>query len=159
MKHYLSNCWLWLRGFAWLWTREASKYRSVKYPGKPDSARFFVPKTSKRVRNGEILFPEELISYKPGWSPLAFLPVYLFNVGSHVILSGGAVTTWSRAAWDLRQSGNRWGRLLDKAIQAILGDDHGKQSGAVLWGSTPCEPEVRWAVAIGWTVWLVWVFA
>lgn len=95
--------------------------------------------------------------WQPGWGPVRFTFVYLLNVGTHVILSGGAVTTWSRAAWDLRRSGSRWGKVIDRALQALLGDDHGKEAGAVLWGTTPCRPPVRWAVAVGWTLLLAWL--
>jgi hypothetical protein len=90
--------------------------------------------------------------WKRGWGPWKFLPVYALNVGSHVVLSGGAVTTWSRAFYDWRQSGSAWGKRMDRWVQAVLGDDHGKNSGPVLWGTTPCDWRVRVAAALAWAV-------
>ena len=100
------------------------------------------------------LWDEEKVGgWKPGWGPWKFRPWYAVNVGSHVLLTGGACQTWSRAFWEWRQSGSRAAKFADRVLQKILGDGHGENSGPALWVTTPCTPRVRLGVMVGWA-WL-----
>jgi hypothetical protein len=90
------------------------------------------------------------LDYRKGWNAWTFGLVYAFNIGSHVLLSGGAVQTWSRAFYEWRISGSRAAKLADRLLQRILGDDHGEQSHPAYWGTTPCRPAVRVGIAMFW---------
>jgi hypothetical protein len=92
------------------------------------------------------------LDYRDGWDAWQFAPVYLLNVGSHVVFSGGAVQTWSRAFYEWRVSGSVAAKFVDRLLQRILGDNHGENSHPAYWGTTPCIPSVRAFVLVWWTL-------
>lgn len=94
MKQYFLNLWLWLRGFAWLWTRQFNQLTAVYPPGQG---------------------PWNTISYKPGWSPLRFWPIYLLDYGLCVLLGRGV-------------------QSLSRAFK-LFGGEHWAHTGPLLWGS------------------------
>lgn len=89
MKQYWINWWLFLH-VRWLWTRNA------------DSPGIFIEGKS-------------LILYKRGWSPVRFLPIYLFDYGLAVLLGRGV-------------------QSLSRAFR-LLGYDHWYATGPLLWNS------------------------
>lgn len=86
--------------------------------------------------------------YKPGWGPARFAVVYLFNIGTNV-LTGGAVSTWSRSFYEYRRTGNRVAKFLDRLL-GKLDEDHGENSAPAYWGTRPCQPVVRVVVTVCW---------
>lgn len=88
------------------------------------------------------------LDYKPGWTWWLYLPVYLLNVGTHTVLWGGAVTTWSRFSWENRK---RYGmaRLVDSLLDAV-DDGHGQDSAPALWGTYAIPSDAAHIVRALW---------
>lgn len=93
------------------------------------------------------------IRFKPGWSAdWRWFCLYLLDYGTHV-LTGGAVVSWSRWAYDHRES-SRVAALLNRLLNR-LDARHGEEAGPALWGTTDCPIGVRltacavWAVVLG----------
>ncbi|MDP2322581.1 MAG: hypothetical protein Q8N51_00945 [Gammaproteobacteria bacterium] len=74
------------------------------------------------------------VAYKPGWSHLKFLPVYLFDYGFCVLVLAGPVTSVSYYVH------NKWFSL----------GYHGAHAGPPLWGTVRSPPYVRVAVPALW---------
>jgi hypothetical protein len=95
--------------------------------------------------------------YKEGWGPVKFFPVYLFNIGTNV-LTGGAVSTWSRSFYEYRKKGNRIAKFLDRLL-GKLDDNHGEESAPAYWGTAALPWHRRliivatWALVIATVVW------
>ena len=98
------------------------------------------------------------VDYKPGWSAGKFFLPYLLNYGTHVILSGGAVVSWSRYFYESRQAGSRTAKFLDRLLSKI-DKDHGEKSSPPLWGTTPCRTVVRLAVVSFWVMVTIFLVA
>lgn len=94
VKQYLRNWGLYLRGFRWLWTRDFTDY-PLSEPAQPN--------------------PTYIIVYKPGWTPLRFLPVYATTYLGGVLLGRGV-------------------QSLSGAFK-LFGEDHYGSVGPILWGS------------------------
>jgi hypothetical protein len=96
------------------------------------------------------------LPYKPGWGPWKFLPVYVLNYGTNVLLLAGQVEPISRHAQDHR-SGWVWDKLLD--ILDWRDPGHGQKAGTALFGSQLPPLYVRVLVPLAWfllvLVWLV----
>jgi hypothetical protein len=100
------------------------------------------------------------LKYKPGWGPNRFLLLYALDYGTHVVLWGGAVVSWSRFSYDERR---RYGmaRLVNAVLNAF-DRGHGAEAGPALWGSEPApSAEARivrafWAVVTVLVVALIW---
>jgi len=144
MKNYGRNIWLWLRGFRWLWSREADLYHTREggrfgwVAGNPWTNQ---PRT------------DNSIVYQPGWGPWKFLPVYLFDVGVTVMIAAGAVEPLSTF-----MQRHRAGWLNDAVLDAIerFDADHGANSGKALWGSVESPLWVRVGVPAVWAGLLIW---
>ena len=146
MKNYWRNIWLWVRGFRWLWTREA---RQCHFDGM-DVLIWSIPEHIEWPHSGSS------IAYKPGWGPWKFLPVYLFDVGVTVLIAAGAVEPLSTF-----MQRHRAGWLNDAVLDAIerFDADHGANSGKALWGSVESPRWVRVGVPAVWAGLLIWVVA
>jgi hypothetical protein len=102
----------------------------------------------------------QTLSYKPGWGPGRFLLLYALDYGTHVVLWGGAVVSWSRFSYDERR---RYGmaRLVNAVLNAF-DRGHGAEAGPALWGSAPIpSAEARivrtfWAAVTALAVALIW---
>lgn len=143
MKAYLRNISLWLRGFAWLWTREIVWRDSGWVYARGDRLKWTVG-------------CPPVIVYKPGWSPWKFLPVYLLDHGAACILFGIGVQPISRWAGAHARSEpwktlTRWLNRLDEG--------HTDEAGSLLWGSQPCSRTVRYCVMLVWVGLLGWWIA
>jgi hypothetical protein len=88
------------------------------------------------------------LQYKPGWTWWLYLPVYLLNVGTHVVLWGGAVTTWSRFSWENRRR-YRLARAIDSLLDAV-DHRHGQDSAPALWHTTPIPSRTARIVRATW---------
>lgn len=146
MKTYLHNIWLWLRGFRWLWTREVRERDHDV--GEPPVAIYYY----EYVRGGLAGEKAEwgdipTIVYKPGWSPLKFLPVYLLDHGAAVILLGIGVQPISR--WAGERIDHRPWRWLARLLNRLYAG-HTAEAGGLLWGSQPCREPVRHYVLLAW---------
>jgi hypothetical protein len=80
------------------------------------------------------------ISYKPGWGPWKFFPLYVVDYGTHV-LTGAAVVSWSRWFHDNRDK-SRIAKFFDRFLNYVE-EDHGAKAGPALWGTTDCAPPIR----------------
>ncbi len=87
------------------------------------------------------------LTYKDGWGPRKFLPMYAIDYGLHV-LSGGAVISFSRWFYDNRQR-YWWARAADSILN-WFDKDHGKKAGPALWGTTDCAWPVRLVFTVLW---------
>jgi len=94
-----------------------------------------------------------LVKYKPKWSPWKFLPVYIFDYGTHV-LTGGAVVSWSRWFYDHRQT-NRVAAFINRLLGHAQ-KNHGQLSGPPLWGTVDCSFVVRCSLCAGWAFLIIW---
>jgi hypothetical protein len=122
----------WLKGFPKLWTHEA-----IEYPdGRLEWSR---PEPATK---------ENSISYKKSWSPLKFLPIYLFNYGTRV-LSGGAVVSWSK--WFYLTKGQYRASKLATHVLDLLDREHGYEAGPVLWGTK----DTSWAATGAVVFWVL----
>lgn len=75
------------------------------------------------------------LRYKEDWSAAWFRPMYLLNHGTHVILWGGAVVSWSRFSYENRK---RYGMArLVNSILDMVDRGHGEDADGPLWGSEP----------------------
>jgi hypothetical protein len=118
MKSYWLNWSLYLRGFRWLWSRNLT--------GRGDWVDYFG------------------IHYKPGWTPTRFLLPYCTTILLSVVLGFGVVP-FSTVVWwrcnDFRNPcdwcADRWCNLRT-LIDRVLGEDHCRDAGPWLWGSTDC---------------------
>lgn len=136
MKNYVLNCWAWLRGIPWLWTRR-NDYRHE------DGTPIF------SVRIGQA------IQYKDGWGPWSYLPVYLIDVGACVIFLAGAVEPISTFA-QRHRTGTVWDKILDVIERFDPG--HGANSGSALWGTTESPKAVRILIPCVWALVALWAF-
>jgi len=93
------------------------------------------------------------LTYKPGWSPVRFLPLYLVDYGTHV-LTGGAVVSWSRWCYEHRAT-NRVAAFINRALGHV-DEQHGQLAGPALWSTTDCAPPVRIVVTAAWAALLAW---
>lgn len=117
ISQYLRSWGLYLRGFRWLWSRDRSRWE----------------------RNGRILMNADrdeyvrqarhLITYKPGWGPLRFLPVYCSTYLASVVLGLGVVSISRLAA------GTTLGRWIDWIFARFGQEDHCRNAGPPLWGA------------------------
>ena len=90
------------------------------------------------------------LTYKPHWSPVKFLPLYLFDYGLNVV-TGGACESLSRS-WTEGSETNRVDSILIRIVRMVLGPHHGEASGPALWGTQNCRPWVRALVTVWWVV-------
>jgi len=92
------------------------------------------------------LWTRDGISYKTGWGPLLFLPVYLFNYGTRV-LTGGACVSWSKWFY-LNRNEDRLANLVTRLLDR-LDWQHGYRAGPILWNTT----DTKWATAGAYIFW------
>ena len=71
------------------------------------------------------------LHYKSGWGPWLYLPVYILDVGTHVLV-GGAVVTWSR--WSYENRHKDIAGFLKRILNHIQAH-HAEDSAPALWGS------------------------
>lgn len=136
MKAYLRNISLWLRGFAWLWTREIVWRDSGWVYARGDRLKWTVG-------------CPPVIVYKPGWSPWKFLPVYLLDHGIACVFLGLGVQPISRwAGQRVKHAPWRW---LAWALNK-LDAGHTDAAGGLLWQTTPCPAKVRLVVMACWAL-------
>jgi hypothetical protein len=126
VKQYFRNLWLWARGIRWLWTRDASRYALM-----PDSQ-------GRRViyvgLGGKTFDYDDLITYKPGWGPWKFMPVYLTTYALANVLGYGIVS-YSRVLYERREQ-SRYAHVATRLLNWIFpGDKHGIFTGPRLFGS------------------------
>jgi hypothetical protein len=77
---------------------------------------------------------DDLITYKPGWGPWKFLPVYLTTYLAGT-LAGYGVVSLSRA-WADRRDAHAFARLMTRLLNWIFpGAKHGILAGPRLFGS------------------------
>jgi hypothetical protein len=92
-----------------------------------------------------------------GWNTLFFGLLYALNYGTHVILWGGAVVSWSRFSYENRKT-YKMARWVDWLLNAV-DDDHGKEAGKALWGSVPTPSAEARIVRAFWIVLTVAILA
>lgn len=94
------------------------------------------------------------LQYKNGWGPWKFLPIFIFDYGSHV-LTGGAVVSWSRWFYDNRER-YRIANFFDRLLNHFE-EGHGRSAGPALWGTRDCALRSR-ALTIGalFAAWWLW---
>lgn len=88
------------------------------------------------------------IGYKKGWNAMWFLPMYLLNYGTHVVLWGGAVVSWSRFSYASRHK-YKMARLVN-AVLDFFDRDHGANAGPALWDTTPAPSSEARVVRAFW---------
>lgn len=145
MRNYLRNLSLWLRGIRWLWTHNSSRLVLVT---QIEGCDWYIRK------GGFWSFPAAMaITYKPGWGPWRFLPIYLTTYLAGT-LAGYGVVSLSRAWYDrsvvvildpqgrIEIDGDRWtavypfARFMTRLLDwAFPGSRHGRHTGPRLWGS------------------------
>ena len=94
------------------------------------------------------------LKYKKGWNRWKFLPLYIFDYGSHVLLTGGAVVSWSRWFYVHRKTSRVaafMNRLLGHAER-----NHGQLAGPPLWGTVDCPRWVRVILCLSWGALILW---
>jgi hypothetical protein len=97
------------------------------------------------------------ITFKPGWSAdWRWYLLYGLDYGTHV-LTGAAVVSWSRWAYDNRRT-NRAAAFLNRLLNH-LDAQHGAEAGPALWGTQDCSRRVRLVVNTGWAIGLLAVAA
>lgn len=132
----------WACGIRWLWTCEIRDYgcsggfqgwRYVRGPMAYEGPGLERP----------------YIYYKPGWTPLKFLPVYLLDHGVACIFLGLGVQPISRwAGQRVKHAPWRW---LAWALNK-LDAGHTDAAGGLLWQTTPCPAKVRLVVMACWAL-------
>lgn len=96
------------------------------------------------------------LKYEPGWGalwPKPFVLLYLVDYGTHV-LTGGAVVSWSRWAWD-----NRERYVLAEWLHDWLGAKHTSEAGPVLWDTKDCSATFRLVLGSLWIGFGLWLWA
>lgn len=122
VRDYFRNLYLWLRGIRWLWTRRSALSVAGTNPA----------------------LEAKWIYYKPGWTPLKFLPVYLTTYLAGTLLGYGVVSL-SRAWYDRREK-SRFAHVMTRLLNWIeyhwrrvfnlpKQREHGAVAGGRLWGS------------------------
>lgn len=94
----------------------------------------------------------DTLKYKAGWNAWKFLPLYLFDYGTHV-LTGGAVVSWSRWFWEHRKT-NRLAAFINRLL-GHADKNHGQLSGPPLFGTVDSPTAVRCLLCAGWAF-LIW---
>jgi hypothetical protein len=128
---YLRNLARFFAGFVWIFTRAVP-------PEKYDQ-------------------PNVQIMYREGWGPWRFLPLYLIDYGTKVLL-GGACVSWSRWFFDNQYKWKIAG-WINKALDRV-DRGHGMRAGPTLWGTQSVRGPLRVVIVVGWLAlifWLVWV--
>lgn len=94
------------------------------------------------------------IKFKPGWSAnWRWFLLYTIDYGTHVVLTGAAVVSWSRWFYEKRRK-YRLAAFMNRLLRH-LDDQHGENSGPVLWATEDCSWPMRCAVTVGWAL-LIW---
>jgi hypothetical protein len=96
------------------------------------------------------------LTYKPGWNKYKFFFLYLLDHGTHVILSGGAVVSWSRWFYETRKK-YKSSKFLTRLLN-WFDDNHGAEAPSAYWNSEPCPPRQRAIIALTWTVLFILYF-
>lgn len=134
MKQYLHNLWLWAHVW-WLWTRRSP------YPDE----------------NKDHTWQAGMVYYKPGWSPLKFLPIYMTSYLAGTLCGYGVVSLsrawYDRSVWYCIVCGKHEGslhsghdvvwspvhpfaRFMTRALNWLFpGSRHGRETGPRLFGS------------------------
>lgn len=141
---YFESLARWACGTRWLWQYEVRWFsRDVGSPPRAVEGWEYVRQVAV------VTECDPMIYYKPGWTPLKFLPVYLLDHGIACVFLGLGVQPISRwAGQRVKHAPWRWLAWILNRLDA----GHTDEAGGLLWQTTPCPAKVRLVVMACWAL-------